>query len=74
MDNNIGDKLLLEHVMYDITHDDTIGDVYVDNIYYKMKNVTRAFTQVNPHFGKLPKKKITTDMNLWTKVCCNSQR
>ena len=54
--DNIGDKLLLEHVMYDITHDDTIGDVYVDNIYYKMKNVTRAFTQVNPHFGKLPKK------------------
>lgn len=68
MENDVNNKLFLEHIMYDITYDDTIGDVYVDKIYYKPNNTSRAFTQTNPQFGKLPKKKIK-NMNTWTNIC-----
>jgi len=57
MDKDVNNKLFLEHIMYDITYDDTIGDVYVDKIYYKTNNTARAFTQINPCLGKLSKKK-----------------
>jgi len=58
MDQN-SHALLIEHIQNDfIYYDNTIGDDFIDNIYYKQLNTPIPFVQTNPALGKLPKKKV----------------
>ena len=58
MDQN-SHALLIEHIQNDFMYyDNTIGDDFIDNIYYKQLNTMRPFVQTNPALGKFPKKKV----------------